>query len=111
MMSSRFVVKIESPGAASRPAGVAARQKLLAMLSTQRRVEVDLEGVSLTPSFADEFLAALVDQFGTSVFRERVIVVNASSSAKALLNHVVRRRFEEHRRHGNDHAAKVLLHS
>ena len=93
--SSKFVVQTEAQSASTRLAGVEARHRLLEMLEHNDVVEVDLSGVSLTPSFADELFGVLWVNLGAKTFSEKVCVSNINDSNRALLNHVVRRRSAE----------------
>lgn len=93
--NSKFVVHTETLSASTRHAGIEARHKLIGLLEQNDVVEVDLRGVSLTPSFADELFGVLWVKLGAREFGDKVRVANISSSNRALLNHVVRRRSAE----------------
>src|SRR3546814_3713375 len=60
----KFNVRENSTSTATRPNGLAARQKLKALLGQSGPVIVDMGGVVLTPSFADEFLGVLLVELG-----------------------------------------------
>lgn len=92
MNSSRFEVRAQAPHTATRPNGICARAKLLDALRASDTVIVDMEGVVLTPSFADEFLGALLVEVGEEAFRRSVRIVNVPESARPLLSAVLRRR-------------------
>ena len=92
MSSSNFEVRIETPATTTRPNGVAARQKLKQVLSRAGSVVVDLNGVLLTPSFADEFLGVLLVELGEAEFRRVVKIVNVSADSRPLLQTILHRR-------------------
>lgn len=90
--SSRFVVQVEAPNTATRPNGANARARLRELLGKVDKVTVDMSGIVLTPSFADEFLGVLLIEIGESRFRESVRIENVSDSARPLLRTVLQRR-------------------
>lgn len=102
MTSSKFNVRFEAPQTATRPNGVSARLKLLERLGTYDEVIVDLEGVKLTPSFADEFLGVLLVQLGVKEFRQSVRIINVSDMSRPLLKTVLNRRSSSTAGAGND---------
>ncbi|MBV6804047.1 STAS-like domain-containing protein [Xanthomonas campestris pv. lawsoniae] len=53
---------------------------------------VDMDGVVLTPSFADEFLGVLLVEIGEAAFRRRIKIVNVSATSRPLLQQVLSRR-------------------
>ena len=87
-----FVVRAAAPATATRPNGLAARQKLKSELQAHSTVVVDMEGVLLTPSFADEFLGVLLVELGADRFRRTVKIINVAPSARPLLRQVLTRR-------------------
>lgn len=92
MSSSKFEVRIEMPATTTRPNGVAARSKLKQSLDEFGSVVVDLDGVLLTPSFADEFLGVLLVEMGEASFRRSVKIINVPTEARPLLQTVLHRR-------------------
>src|SRR3546814_8690540 len=68
----KFNVRENSTSTATRPNGLAARQKLKALLGQSGPVIVDMGGVVLTPSFADEFLGVLLVELGDASFRRSI---------------------------------------
>src|SRR3546814_4096610 len=72
----KFNVRENSTSTATRPNGLAARQKLKALLGQSGPVIVDMGGVVLTPSFADEFLGVLLVELGDASFRRSIQIVN-----------------------------------
>ena len=92
MFSSRFIVKVEAPNTATRPNGVAAREKLKELLAHVDVAVVDLDGIVLTPSFADEFLGILLQELGEPLFKQSVKIENVAPSARPLLQTVLFRR-------------------
>jgi hypothetical protein len=95
MTTSRFVVITEAPNTATRPNGVAAREKLKAALSASGSVIVDMHDIVLTPSFADEFLGVLLAQLGDEEFRRSVRIENVPPTAASLLRTVLHRRAQK----------------
>ena len=87
-----LVVRSELSDAASRAAGRQLRDKIIVELARVDVAEIDLEGVSLTPSFADELIGGLWSHFGDAAFRRRVRVTSLTAAHRALLNHVLSRR-------------------
>src|SRR3546814_5308638 len=87
----KFNVRENSTSTATRPNGLAARQKLKALLGQSGPVIVDMGGVVLTPSFADEFLGVLLVELGDASFRRSIQIVNVPQGSRALL-----KRSEEH---------------
>lgn len=92
MDSSKFEVRIETPNTTTRPNGAVARDKLKGLLARNEHVVVDLSGVVLTPSFADEFLGVLLMEVGEDSFRRSVQIVNVPPTARSLLQAVLSRR-------------------
>lgn len=92
MTSSRFEVRVLVPHTATRPNGLSARELLKHDLARVDQVEVDLDGVLLTPSFADEFLGVLLAEIGEVAFRRRVRILNVPDTARSLLRQVLARR-------------------
>lgn len=92
MSSSRFEVRVEVPSTTTRPNGAFARDKLKSLLVCNHSVIVDMKGVVLTPSFADEFLGVLLVEMGEVKFRSSVKIVNVSDRSRPLLQTVLHRR-------------------
>src|SRR3546814_17036417 len=88
----KFNVRENSTSTATRPNGMAARQKLKALLGQSGPVIVDMGGVVLTPSFADEFLGVLLVELGDASFRRSIQFVNVPQGSRALLKQVLTRR-------------------
>src|SRR3546814_12055173 len=88
----KFNVRENSTSTATRPNGLAARQKLKALLGQSGPVIVDMGGVVLTPSFADEFLGVLLVELGDASFRRSIQIVNVPQGSRALLKQVLTRR-------------------
>lgn len=78
----------ENTGFASRRKALPLRNKVANYLrTTDRRVVVDFQGVSVvSSSFADEFIAKLVDEFGPMVFMSRVSIRNANATVASLID-------------------------
>ena len=78
----------ENTGFASRRKALPLRNKVANYLrTTDRRVIVDFQGVSVvSSSFADEFIAKLVDEFGPMVFMSRVSIRNANATVASLID-------------------------
>jgi len=92
MTSFRFEVRNQIPDTTTRPNGALARRKLHVELSHVDEVVVDLAGIVLTPSFADEFLGVLLVELGEEKFRHAVRIENVSSTSRPLLRTVLGRR-------------------
>lgn len=89
---SKFSVHDICQNTATRPNGYAARALLKGFIDRDCPVEVDVSGVVLTPSFADEFLGVLLVELGEERFRKCVKISNAEGSSKALLKQILNRR-------------------
>jgi hypothetical protein len=92
MTSSKFEVRVLAPNTATRPNGLSARAMLKQKLESVDQVQVDLEGVLLTPSFADEFLGVLLVELGEAAFRRQVKIINVPDTSRSLLQQVLVRR-------------------
>lgn len=77
---------------ATREAGKRARQFILDAFKTCDSVQIDMTGMNVSPSFADELFGMLAAELGINEFHKRVQFTNLSESAKALIVHVVYRR-------------------
>jgi hypothetical protein len=73
----------------TRPVGAKARDRLVSLLAEHETIEIDFHNKTLTPSFADECIGRLAARLGLSDFRERVKLVNLSSSSRPLVRHVI----------------------
>ena len=93
MMTTLGVEAVQEFGKlATREAGKRARQFILEALQTCDSVEIDMTGMNVSPSFADEFFGMLAGELGVGAFERRVQLTNLSESAQALIAHVVYRR-------------------
>lgn len=77
---------------ATRSAGAQARTVILELLDKSDIVQIDMIGMNLSPSFADEFFGLLAQQIGIDEYRRRIRLTNLSDAAHALIRHVVYRR-------------------
>ncbi|WP_165894850.1 STAS-like domain-containing protein [Legionella longbeachae] len=77
----------------SRAGAINVRKEILNLLKVYDVVQLDLKNVNFTPSVADEIVGALAAEFGAIVFKQKIQLINVSESQKALMNHVVARRF------------------
>ncbi|MBN4979714.1 STAS-like domain-containing protein [Stenotrophomonas maltophilia] len=106
--SDMFKVRDMCTSTTTRPSGMAARRLLRSALHPPHPVTVDLEGVVLTPSFADEFLGVLLIELGEPAFRQAVRIVNVEGASKSLLQQILARRaarpFANVAAHNNLHA-------
>ena len=93
--TSEILLSSVVAASATRENGKAARDTIIAELRATDVVAVDLSGVSLTPSFADECFGMLAAELGWEEFRERVKLRNVPDSARPLVKHVVSRRIQE----------------
>lgn len=92
MITSKFVVSKESSASATRLGGRALRCQLLSLLHDAHHVTIDFSGVTLTPSFADEFLGGTMEELGKDNFKAVISIVNLPDSAKPLVRHVLNQR-------------------
>jgi len=81
----------------SRPAGQEALVAVSQVLSESELVEIDFGGVSLTPSFADEFVGGIAEQLGIDDFFKRVRLSNLADDSVPLVRHVLARGFSRRR--------------
>lgn len=109
--SNVFVVHDMCPNTTTRPNGMTARNLLRGALRRPEPAEpvtVDLAGVVLTPSFADEFLGVLLIELGETAFRKNVRIVNVQGASRPLLQQVLARRaarpYADVAAHNNLHA-------
>jgi len=77
---------------ATREAGKRGRQFILDALKTCDAVQIDMTGMSVSPSFADEFLGKLAAELGLEEFANRVHLINVPEGASDLITHVIYRR-------------------
>lgn len=77
---------------ATREAGKRGRQFIIDALKTCDAVEIDMTGMNVTPSFADEFFGMLAAELGLDEFAKRVHLVNVPEAARDLIAHVIYRR-------------------
>lgn len=89
MIISNFVVSKESKTSATRVDGKALRSQLLCILRDAHHVTIDFSGVTLTPSFADEFLGGTMGELGKDNFKSAISIVNLPESAKPLVRHIL----------------------
>jgi hypothetical protein len=81
---------------ATREAGAKARAAIIALLNSGQVVQIDFDGLTPTPSFADEFVGKLAQSLGVDGFRSRVRIVNTDLATRNLLREVVARRTAVH---------------
>jgi hypothetical protein len=77
---------------ATREGGRRARQFILDALKTCDSVQIDMTGMYVSPSFADEFFGMLAAELGLEEYAHRVHLINIPDSAHDLIAHVVYRR-------------------
>ena len=92
--SSKIHLATVIPRSATRKAGAAGREAIGRALSSADIVELDLSGLNITPSFADECFGVLAETLGRDEFRERVKLLHVPRAAQPLLRHVLNRRTE-----------------
>lgn len=68
------------------------RDRALHLLSSVSVIEIDLDGIVLTPSFADELLGGLMEELGPAEFRRRIRLLNVPGSARPLIRNVLNER-------------------
>ncbi len=77
---------------ATRPAGERARQFIAEILTRCEVLQIDMAGMNVSPSFADECFGLLAEELGISEFRKRIRFVNIQEAAQHLILHVIYRR-------------------
>ena len=77
---------------ATREGGRRARQYVLDALKTCDSVQIDMIGMNVSPSFADEFFGMLAAELGLDEYAKRIQLINTPEPAKTLIAHVVYRR-------------------
>lgn len=97
MTSSNLIACVLADNSATRAAGGVQRDKVLSLLRTSSKVEVDLADVLATPSYLDEFLGDLMQRLGPLVFRSQVEILNVSDTTAPLLRHILARRMKAYR--------------
>ena len=68
---SRVLLREKFPQLSTRENGRAARNFILDAIRVADVVEVDLSGILVTPSFADECFGRIAEEFGRDVFKKR----------------------------------------
>lgn len=99
MTTSKLVVSEEASSLATRIGGRALRDQLLTLLQSAHHVTVDFADVTLTPSFADEFLGGVIEKIGRDQFRQAISIVNVSDHGRPLVRHVLNQRSKSHAQH------------
>lgn len=89
---SKLKLASEFKALTTREGGRLAFEEVCARLEVDGEIELDFEGVSPTPSFADECIGGLAAALGLQNFKERVHVSNVPADAKSLIRQVVLRR-------------------
>ena len=79
----------------SRARGANARRALTELLARHGSISVSLEGVELTPSFADECFGRLLLELGEERFRGSLRIHGGSQAVRRLVNQVLRSRLAE----------------
>lgn len=77
---------------ATRAAGAEARGYISKALKTCRIVQIDMIGMNVSPSFADECFGLLAAELGLEEYGRRVRLINVPEAAQDLIRHVVYRR-------------------
>ena len=76
----------------TRAEGIEAREKLLQLLKTHGRLELDFADTQITVSFIDECLGVLAESMGKTIFNQKISLTNISPTLKSLLTHIMTRR-------------------
>lgn len=93
MTSSCEVGAVQEFGRSStRAAGAEARRFICEALKKCEVVKIDLTGMNISPSFADECFGLLAAELGLDEYKRRVKLLNVPESARHLIPHVVYRR-------------------
>ena len=93
MMTSFEVGAVQEFGKqATRSAGAKARAFISDTLKTVEVVTINMAGMNVSPSFADECFGLLAAELGIEEFKQRVRLINLPESARDLIAHVVYRR-------------------
>ncbi len=77
---------------ATRAAGAEARRYISKALKTSQVVQIDMIGMNVSPSFADECFGQLAAELGLEEYGRRVRLINIPEGAQDLIRHVVYRR-------------------
>jgi len=97
MTSSNLISHVYADNSATRSAGAIERDKVLSLLRTSSKVEIDLADILASPSFLDEFLGDLMQRLGPLVFRSQVEILNVSDATAPLLRHILARRMKAYK--------------
>jgi len=76
----------------TRAEGIEAREKILQLLKTHDRLELDFANTQITVSFIDECLGVLAENMGKEKFNQKINLTNISPTLKSLLTHIMTRR-------------------
>jgi hypothetical protein len=79
---------------ATREAGKCARHYILETLKSDSCdfVSIDMTGMTVTPSFADECFGVLIAEIGYDSYNHKITLQNIPPAAEALILHVLNRR-------------------
>lgn len=94
MTSYKLLLKNDIAHGTSRHSGRLASAHIFSLLEAYEIIEIDFNGITLTPSIADEVIGVLAEKLGKSQFKQRIKIKNASLTEITLLKHVISRRLE-----------------
>lgn len=91
MMTSISKVSLTDkfPKLSTREIGREARVFIIDTIHNSDVVEIDLSGVLVTPSFADECFGMIAEEFGRDIFKKKIKLKNVANDSSRLLKHVI----------------------
>ncbi|MCX6157284.1 MAG: STAS-like domain-containing protein [Ignavibacteriae bacterium] len=90
-----FKIAGKKAGFGTRPAGKELRHEVVNLINaTKKPVTIDFEGVNLmTSSFADEFIAKLLEEAGLYQFQKSIKMINLNDENQRILNKAIQERY------------------
>lgn len=76
----------------SRSAVKKATEHIISLLHTIDTLTVDLQDINLTPSIADEIFGKIAAHLGANSFKNKIKIINATTTQMILIKHVIARR-------------------
>lgn len=73
-----------------RDLGAKLRNEVITIISSEDKVTIDLSNVQMvTSSFADELFAKLVEELGPIEAKQKIALVNVTSTVKTIINEAI----------------------
>jgi len=90
-----FRIADKKAGFGTRPAGKELRFEVINLINVNKKpVTIDFEGVNLmTSSFADEFIAKLLEDAGLYQFQKSIKMINLNDENQRILNKAIQERY------------------